>query len=77
MKAKNPVIRAVQKEAMAVSADMRELHSNFKTRKIERADADTTANIAGKNLKALAIVIAGETFLDGHLSLVHRIEQTK
>ena len=75
MKRKVAVITPVQTEAMAVSADMRELYSAVKSGKVERADADTRANIAGKNLKALAIVVADQARQDGHLSLVYRIEQ--
>ena len=75
MKTKVQVITPVQTEAMAVSRDMRELYSKRKDGKVERVDADTLANIAGKNLKALAIVIADQARQDGHLSLVYRIEQ--
>lgn len=61
---------AVQKEAMAISADMRELYSNFKSQAVDRGAADTLANIAGKNLKALALVVADQLREDGHLQII-------
>jgi len=51
-------IIAVDSEAGAVSADMRMLYSQFKSGDVKREDADTLANIAGKNLKALSIILA-------------------
>lgn len=44
--------------AIEVSDNMRELHRDFRSGAMKREDADTVANINGKNLKALAIVIA-------------------
>lgn len=48
----------VQEEAARVSTDMRELYDEFRAGGVKRDDADTAANIAGKNLKSLAIIIA-------------------
>ena len=64
----------VQQEAMTVSADMRELYSKFKSGAVDRGDADTMANIAGKNLKALAIVIADKMREDGHVKLMSQMK---
>lgn len=50
------IIVTVQSEARAISADMRELYENFKNKAIPREDADTLANISGKNLKAISIL---------------------
>lgn len=70
-------VTPVQTEAMVISADMRELYSKVKAGDVERVNADTLANIAGKNLKALAIVVADQARQDGHLSLIHRIGATE
>lgn len=48
---------AVEEEAFAISADMRELYERAKKREIQREEADTLANIAGKNLKALSTIL--------------------
>jgi hypothetical protein len=55
----------VQSEAQAISRDMRALYEQFKSGGIEREDADTLANISGKNLKAIAIMYADNIYQDG------------
>lgn len=65
---------AVQKEALAISADMRALYDAFKSKTIDRGDADTFANIAGKNLKALAVVIADQMREDAHLNMMSKMK---
>jgi hypothetical protein len=64
----------VQQEAMAVSNDMRELYSLFKAGVVDRNDADSLANIAGKNLKALSIVIADQMREDGHIQMISKMK---
>lgn len=74
---KKQVILTVQSEARAISADMRELYENFKSGKTLREDADTLANISGKNLKAIAIMLADQFRTDEMLrisSSQHQIE---
>jgi hypothetical protein len=66
-------VSPVQVEATNVSNDMRQLYSDFKSGAVQREDADTLANIAGKNLKALSLIIADQIRADGHLSMVQRI----
>lgn len=51
---------SVKSEASAISNDMRELYNSFKGGNIERDVADTLANISGKNLKAISIILASE-----------------
>lgn len=70
----NRKVSQVQKEAMAVSADMRDLYSHFKAGNVKREDADTFANIAGKNLKALAIVIADQMREDAQLRTIENMK---
>ena len=64
----------VQQRALEVSDNMRELHESFKLGKTKREDADTVANINGKNLKALSIIIADQMREDGHLQIISKIE---
>lgn len=71
-KAPAPQTTPVQDEAMQVSADMRVLYNDFNAKRIDRSQADTLANIAGKNLKALSLVIADQLRADGHLQLIER-----
>ena len=54
----------VQSEARAISSDMRELYESFKAGTTKREDADTLANISGKNLKALSIMLADQVRSD-------------
>lgn len=70
----NQVTITVQSEARAISADMRELYENFKNGKTLREDADTLANISGKNLKAIAIMLADQFRTDGMLRIKRQIE---
>ena len=62
----------VQQEAWAVSKDMRKLYQEFSSGSIKREDADTQANIAGKNLKALSLVIADQMRQDDQLHVISR-----
>jgi len=55
----------VQSEAMAISVDMRRLYEDFKAGGMKREEADTLANISGKNLKALSLMLADQMRLDG------------
>ena len=51
-------------EASAISRDMRDLYESFKSGETTREGADTLANISGKNLKAISIVLADQLRLD-------------
>ena len=66
---------AVTREALAISKDMRELYSEFKGKNIERVDADSLANIAGKNIRALAIVLTEQALQKGFISLENRVKE--
>ena len=55
----------VQSESRAISRDMRELYESFKAGETKREDADTLANISGKNLKAISIMLADQIRTDG------------
>lgn len=55
----------VQSESLLISADMRKLYEQFEAGAIKREDADTLANISGKNLKALSLVLADKIFSQG------------
>jgi hypothetical protein len=57
----------VEREAEVVSEDMKKLYVDFASGKVKREDADTAANIAGKNLKAISIVLANRMFGGVHL----------
>ena len=63
--AKLPEVITVQSESIAISKDMRNLYEDFKAGAIKREDADTLANISGKNLKALSLMLADQMRLDG------------
>ena len=65
---------AVQKEAMAISKDMRELYNAFKDKGVERSEADTAANIAGKNIRALGLVIADKALQRGIVFMEKKTE---
>ena len=54
----------VQSESRAISADMRALYESFKSGETKREDADTLANISGKNLKAISIMLADQIRTD-------------
>jgi len=59
-------------EAEQISKDMRDLYTEFgsgKQTNEERANADTLANITGKNLKALSVMLANRALASGMLSL--------
>lgn len=60
-----PEVTTVQSEAKAISNDMRQLYEGFKLGTIKREDADTLANISGKNLKAISIMLADQIRMDG------------
>lgn len=60
-------------ELQAISKDMRTLFDSFRAGKCERADADTAANIAGKNLKAQQLITANAIYND---AVTHRVERT-
>jgi hypothetical protein len=62
----------VETEAWNVYNDLTELHKSQITGKTEREDVDSQANVHGKRLKALSIVIADQLRQDGHLSLVNQ-----
>ena len=50
----------LKSEAQSISDDMRALYDSFKAGHIGRDAADTLANISGKNLKAISIILAAE-----------------
>lgn len=50
-------IISIKSETQAISKDLRALYDDFKNNKISRDDAETLANIAGKNLRAQAILL--------------------
>lgn len=50
----------INTEAKAISKDMRQLYDAFRTGQISRESAETLVNIAGKNLKAITIMLADE-----------------
>lgn len=52
----------IQSEARQISADMRKLYNRFEKGEVKREEADTMANISGKNLKALSIQLADKMF---------------
>jgi len=64
-------------EATAISADMRKFITQFQAGEIKREDADTLANISGKNLKALAIILADKALQDGHFAMNSRMKLLK
>lgn len=68
---------SVQNEAWAISADMRSMFDEFRSGGMKREDADTGANLAGKNLKALSIVLADQMRLDGQLTLAVKAKAIK
>lgn len=47
----------ITEETKAISRDMRELYTMFKNKQVTRDVAETLANIAGKNLRAQAILL--------------------
>lgn len=65
----------VQDEASAISRDMRELYDELRAGGMKGKDADSLANVAGKNLKALAIIIADKMRESEQLSLVSRAKE--
>ena len=46
-----------------VATEMAHLYTNLKNKEIDRVDADSLANIAGKSLKAVQLDIADEFLL--------------
>lgn len=57
-----------RKESMErVAKNMAELYQDLKKRQIERAEADSLANVAGKELKAVQLDIADEYLLQEKL----------
>ena len=52
----NEVI-SIKSETQAISQDLRQLYNDYKDSKISREMAETLANIAGKNLRAQAILL--------------------
>jgi tyrosine-protein phosphatase YwqE len=52
----NEVI-TIKSETLAISRDLRKLYDDFKDKRISRETAETLANIAGKNLRAQAILL--------------------
>lgn len=61
----NQEIITVQSESLLISADMRKLYERFENGELKREDADTLANISGKNLKALSLILADKMFMQG------------
>jgi hypothetical protein len=70
----NNKVSIVQSEATEISKDMRNLYREFKAGTVEREAADTLANIAGKNLKALSIVLADQMRLDGQIAYENKVK---
>jgi hypothetical protein len=64
----------IQEKAWLLSNSMFELQKKFKAGLIEREDADTEANIVGKNLKALSIIWADQMRQDAHTRIMERVE---
>lgn len=53
-----------RKEILAeVEADMKALYTNMSKKLLDRADADSFANIAGKRLKAVQLDLADDIFV--------------
>jgi hypothetical protein len=50
-------IITIKSETRAISQDLRELYNDYRNKKISRECAETLANIAGKNLRAQAILL--------------------
>lgn len=53
-----PALAEINKQAMLVYTDSRELYAEFRQKKIKREDCDTGTNVLGKSLKSLAIATA-------------------
>jgi hypothetical protein len=64
----------IQKKAWLLSDSMFDLQKKFKAGLVEREDADTEANIVGKNLKALSIIWADQMRQDAHVRIKEKIE---
>lgn len=47
----------IKSETLAISRDLRRLYDEYKNGTIPREKAETLANIAGKNLRAQAILL--------------------
>ena len=60
----NDVI-TVRSETLAISRDLRKLYDDYKNSKISRDTAETLANIAGKNLRAQAILLIENESIKG------------
>ncbi len=57
----------VEKEARLVSSQMATLYLEYQEGKFKREEADSLANIAGKNLKAISIIVMNRMFGQVHL----------
>jgi hypothetical protein len=66
-------VTPVQTEAAQISKDMRDVFNRFKDGGLKREDADTLANISGKNIKALSLIVADQMREDAHRALLHKL----
>lgn len=61
-------------ESWQVYEDLTELFKAKASGKKKREDVDTEANVHGKRLKAISIVLANRLWQDGHLAMQHKIK---
>lgn len=66
-------VSVIRPEAEAISRDMRKLYADFSAGSVPRETADTLANIAGKNLKALSLILADQIRMGGQLKMIGMI----
>lgn len=62
-------------EAAEISRDMRALYDRALDRGVQREEADTLANIAGKNLKALSLMLAYRMVENESLGVIKKAER--
>lgn len=61
-------------ELLQISRDMRSLYNAMSGGTIEREDADSRANVAGKNLKAIQILTARQIFMSNQIIRIDKLE---
>jgi len=63
----------IQDESWKVYDDLTDLFEAKASGKKKREDVDSEANVHGKRLKAISLVLANRIWQDGHVALQHKI----
>lgn len=67
----------IQDESWKVYDDLTALFKDKAGGKKKREDVDSEANVHGKRLKAISLVLANRIWQDGHTALQHKINSQR